>query len=72
MSSALDVLDDQDGESGEEVEAMTASEVLQKLEQAWFKRKIFTGTSGIQSRTGGMYVGSDCRDGRQYKEGKER
>ena len=33
MSSALDVLDELDGESGEEVEAMTASEVLQKLEE---------------------------------------
>ena len=33
MSASIDVLDDLDGDSGEETEAMTASEVLHKLEE---------------------------------------
>ena len=39
MSSALDILGDPDGESGEEMEAMTASEALHKLEQSWLNEK---------------------------------
>lgn len=33
MSSALDVLEDLDNESGDDAEAMTAADVLQKLEE---------------------------------------
>lgn len=39
MSSALDVLDDLESESEEDVEAMTAADVLQKIEEAWLNEK---------------------------------
>ncbi|KAL4231598.1 DNA replication complex GINS protein SLD5 [Mactra antiquata] len=39
MSSGLDILGELEDDSGEDGEAMTAAEVLQKLEEAWLNEK---------------------------------
>ncbi|XP_045190754.2 DNA replication complex GINS protein SLD5-like [Mercenaria mercenaria] len=39
MSSALDVLEGLEDDSGDDTEAMTAADVLQKLEEAWLNEK---------------------------------